>query len=180
MNLMRATITGEYPQIGEPGDADSYFAVSFGTDTTAETVNAEIKQRSYDAADSSWLIMERTLVDSYPHTTPEPDHIIEGPVSNLKGEGLGTYGVAIDGLRFMKTRGLYRPQIMAQAHHAPRVYAQLILAAEVLDMKVQPILLTNLPRKFDPESEQPWTRSKAKWTAFAPFIMMALKRRGQL
>jgi hypothetical protein len=181
MSLLLATITGEYVPVGDPNEADSVFAASFGTSTGPDTVNAAIKKLSYNTAPATPLIMERSLVESYPYEMPAPEHILEGEVSNIKGGGLGTWGVAVDAVRYMKSQGLYRPQIVAQAHHAPRVWAQLVLVGqEVFDIDIKPILTTNLPKKFDPESDQKWTQSKAKWVAFAPVIMFALKRRGQL
>jgi hypothetical protein len=179
--LLRATITGEYAPVGDPNDADSVFAVSFGTSTGIGTVNAAIKEASYETAPTTPLIMERTLVESYPYDRPSPDHILEGEVSNIKGGGLGTWGVAVDAVRYMKSQGLHRPQIVAQAHHAPRVWVQLVLVGqEVFGIDIEPILTPNLPHEFDPKSDQKWTQSKAKWATFAPFIMFALKRRGQL
>lgn len=120
------------------------------------------------------MIADRTLVNALPDGGSRMAHIVEGDVTNIKAQGVGTWGTLVEAQHFMETEGLSAPIMIAQAYHIRRVVKQ---AAK---LGIESIVPANLPKDFDENSEQIWTRSAYLWIPFNALGSLLLKKRGQL
>jgi hypothetical protein len=178
MNTMRGAVAGNYAYYGNREDADCVIGFSFGTNTNPEGVNAQLASQAMSYGQGPWkpVMMERMLVNSlYPYG-PQPAYSIEGSISNARSsEGLGTWGVLKIAHKIMKERKLERPLIVAHAFLADRV------ATQANKQGMQSIVVPEgLPRQFDRDSEQVWTRSCLLWIPREVIGLRVLRKRGQL
>src|ERR1700710_2661717 len=86
-----------------------------------------------------------------------PAFVIRGELSTSVGNKFDSWAVFERARPFLAERGLTRPLLVAQAFHVTRV------AREAERQGLRPIVPRGLPRVFDPESTQPWTRNAALW-----------------
>lgn len=154
--------------------ADCLMGHSFGTSTHETSVNAQLGRFMLAIANGRPMIADRTLVDAIPESEESMAFIVEGDVTNLKAQGVGTWGVLLAAREYMDAEGLRAPIMVAQAYHLPRVVKQ---AAK---LGMQSIVPKGLPTDFDPDSAQIWTRSKYLWLPFNTLGSLLLKHRGQL
>ena len=163
-----------YKPIGNPHETDCVIAHSFGTSTYQGSVNSQLGEMALGIADGRPIIADRTLVDSVPGASSSFAIVVEGEVTNLKMEGVGTWGTLLAAKQFMQENSLESAAQIAQAHHVTRVARQ---AAKLSIVSVVP---EGLPTNFDPDSDQRWTRRKSLWVPFNFLGSIELKRRGQL
>lgn len=161
MNLIRSAATGNYQVIGNPKNADSVIGFSFGArEKEPGLVNDKLAQFVLDryAKNSMSLIMQHEIADAFPDAIEKPDKIIYGELSTNSGKGLDSYGVLEQASEYMLKNGLERPILVAQAHHIGRAAIQ---AAMFFGSNI--VVPEDLPKDFDPESLQLWTRNKYLW-----------------
>lgn len=155
-------------------EADSVIGHSFGTSTDESSVNAQLALHMLSNAGGRPMIADRTLVNALPDGDELMAHIVEGEVTNIKAQGVGTWGTLVEAHQYMQENGLSNPIMIAQAYHIGRVVKQ---AAK---LGIHSIVPEGLPTAFDKSSEQIWTRSAALWIPFNALGSLLLKKRGQL
>ncbi len=155
-------------------EADCVIGHSFGTSTDESSVNNSLARMMLLLAEDRPMIADRTLVNSSPNLDMLMAHIVEGGVTNIKAQGVGTWGTLVEAESFMGDHNLHNPIMVAQAYHIGRVIKQ----AKVLG--ITSFVPDDLPRYFDKRSDQVWTRSAALWLPFNTLGSLLLKRRGQL
>jgi hypothetical protein len=155
-------------------EADCLIGHSFGTSIDENSVNHQLANTMRRYADGRPLIADRTLVDAFPDGDQQMAHIVEGPVTNLMAQGVGTWGTLVEAQQYMQENGLSQPLMIAQAYHIQRVVRQ---AAK---LGIASIVPEGLPTDFDKDSSQIWTRSPYLWIPFNTFGSLLLKKRGQL
>jgi hypothetical protein len=163
-----------YEQVGNISDADCLIGHSFGTSIDIDSPNAQLAYRMLDLQAERPMIADRTLVNAMVDGDNRVAHIVEGPVTNIRAEGVGTWGVLSEAVQFMQSEGLSAPIMVAQAYHINRVVRQ---AAK---LGISSIVPGELPMHFDKKSEQPWTRTALLWIPMNALGSILLKRRGQL
>jgi hypothetical protein len=164
----------QYETRGNPADADCLVGHSFGSSVSECSVNNQLGNLMLSLADARPLIADRTLVNAIPEGDNRMAHIVEGPATNMKAQGVGTWGTWLEARRYMEEHELSKPLVIAQAYHLPRVVKQ---GAKLGIISIVP---ENLPTDFDKESNQPWTRSPYLWIPFNALGSLLLKSRGQL
>ena len=175
MNIVRGAITGDYETSGIPAEADVVMGHSFGTNTSMYGVNRQIAEHAiFQAQDRLQIIVDETLAEAFPAWGREPDVITGGPISTTLGGGTGTWGSLLQARDFMNQQGYEQPLMVAQAFHVGRVALQ----ARKLGMK--PILPPDLPKQFDADSAQLWTRSRRLWIPREMAGLAYLKLKGQI
>ncbi len=155
-------------------EADSVIGHSFGTSIDASSVNAHLASQMLMHADGRPLIADRTLVNAMPNGDHYMAHIVEGPVTNIKAQGVGTWGTLVEAHHYLEANDLHHPIMIAQAYHIGRVLRQ---AAK---LGIDAIVPEDLPANFDKHSDQVWTRNAALWIPFNALGSLLLKKRGQL
>ena len=148
---------GHYEIVGNPDDADVIIGNSFGTGTAPGDVNGLLAAYTLNCANGRPIVADRTLVDAFPHRDSNVSHVVEGDISTASGQGLGSWAILVEAQSYMAANELKRPLMIAQAYHIGRV------AMQFKKLGMQPIVPSGLPRNFDTESKQPWTRSLAMW-----------------
>ncbi len=175
MSRVNAAITGRYEQVGDPLQADCVIGHSFGTETGPGSVNHAIAQIAVDhTLLGRQLIVDRMLVEDVKAIGLEPDFIAEGPISDINGGGLGTWGALLLIRAYMVANEINKPLTVAQAFHASRV------ADQTIKLGMEPILPPDLPRKFDTRSKQIWTKNRLLWIPCELICEWRLRNRGQL
>lgn len=148
---------GHYEAIGNPADADVLIGHSFGTLINRDSTNGSIADFILQNADNRPVVADRMLVNAFPDRDAAVDHVVEGTISNGFGQGVGTWGTLVEAKAFMKQEGLTTALMVGHAHHIGRIMMQ----AQKLGIgSVVPI---GLPDRFDPGSDQRWTRSIRMW-----------------
>jgi hypothetical protein len=163
-----------YETFGVTADADSVICHSFGTSTDSYSVNAQLATQMLIHADGRPMIADRTLVNALPDGDELMAHIVEGDVTNIKAQGVGTWGTLVEAHLYMEENDLHSPIMIAQAYHISRVVRQAV------KLGISAIVPEGLPKDFDKDSNQVWTRSAALWIPFNALGSLLLKRRDQL
>jgi hypothetical protein len=163
-----------YDTAGATSEADSVIGHSFGTSTDIFSVNSQLAERMLSVSEGRPMIADKTLVNSLPNLKGHMAHIVIGDVTNIRTQGVGTWGTLVEAHQYMEENDLYSPIMIAQAHHINRVVQQ---AAK---LGISSIVPEGLPRGFDKNSDQIWTRSAALWIPFNALGSLLLKKRGQL
>jgi len=165
-----------YETQGDIDEADCVIGHSFGTSVGEGSVNQQLAWLMTVFASESPMIADRTLVDALPDNDQAMmAEVVEGPVTNMKAQGVGTWGTLVAAHRYMKAHDLHRPIQVGQAYHIERIVRQ----AAKLGMPPS-IVPEGLPQEFDRKSEQPWTRSAALWVPMNAVGSVLLRMRGQL
>ena len=154
--------------------ADCVIGHSFGSSIDSESVNRQLAEQMTDFAGDKPMIADRTLVDALPNGDELMAHVVEGQRTNMKAEGVGTWGTLVGAKDYMDEHELVAPLMVAQAYHIKRVVRQ---AAK---LGIASIVPEGLPTSFDRQSEQIWTRSALLWVPFNGLGSLLLKKRGQL
>lgn len=165
---------GKYHPAGELGDADIIIGHSFGTSTHRESPNGAIARYIQAIEQGQPVLVDRTLADAFPRSA-QPDVVVEGALSNTMGSVGGSWGILVEAKRYMDEEQLAHPLMVAQAFHIGRVAMQ---AAKAGMENI--IIPEDLPRGFDAESEQRWTRSLGLWVPREVIGSLALKHQGRL
>ena len=173
MNIIESAF-GKYEISGKVADADIIVGNSFGTSIHSESPNAAIARYILANEQGQPIVLDRTLADAFPQST-QLDVVVEGDVSNTVGSVGGSWGVLVEAKKYMDEAELHRPLMAAQAFHVGRVAMQ----AMKLGM-VDVIIPDGLPRDFDKQSEQPWTRSLGLWVPREVIGSFVLRRQGRL
>jgi len=158
MSLLGSALLGRY-EAGDSSQADCIIGHSFGTLTSAQSVNAALAKTALVAGYSADkpLLADYVFAEALPADSPKPQLVVLGPLSTVLGSGTGTWGTLLSAREYMKYHELTKPLLIAQAFHVGRV------AMQATKLGMQPILPPNLPRRFEAESAQPWTRSRLFW-----------------
>lgn len=167
---------GRYEPEGNPRDADVVVGHSFGTSTDPESVNRELATMValYASEENLPTVADRNLVNAMPPKSRDVDLVVEGQVSNTIGQGVGTWGTLLATKQFMEQEGLKSALMIGQAHHIGRI------AMQASKLGITSILPKNLPKQFDPESSQRWTRSLGLWLPREILGAAVLKIEGRL
>jgi hypothetical protein len=163
-----------YEARGNISDADCIIGNSFGTSTGDGSVNEHLGHQMLFLAQNRPMIADRTLVDAMPNGESRMAHTVDGPVTNMKVQGVGTWGTLREAQRFMEENDLHSPLMIAQAYHISRVVRQ------ATKLGLHAIVPEGLPKEFDKNSDQIWTRSPYLWIPFNGLGSLLLKKRGQL
>jgi len=172
MNIIRSAL-GHYEVIGSPDDADVIVGHSFGTLIGEDSANRAIADFALKAANGRPIVADRMLVEAFPHSDEDVDHVVEGPISNGVGQGVGSWGTLVEAKVFMEREDLKTALMVGQAHHIGRV------AMQAKKLGILSVVPANLPNRFDPDSEQHWTRSMGMWLPreiIDSFVLRAQKK----
>lgn len=175
INQIKPSITGEYNPRRDLEDADCVIGQSFGaSDDGPGKVNIALARYIVDNLDPDLpKILQIEIAEAMPDIN-EVDFIIEGEPSSAIGSELDSWQVLNATSEYMKEEGLNNPILVAQAYHVGRVSMQ----AATMGMDV--IVPEGLPRQFDPDSNQFWTRSRSAWVARELPGLAILKLTGKL
>ena len=173
MNIIESAF-GKYEAAGKVNDADIFVGNSFGTSTHPESPNAAIARFILANEQGQPIVVDRTLAEAFPMST-HLDIVIDGAISNTVGSVGGSWGILVEAKRYMDIENLSHPLLAAQAFHAGRVAMQ----AEKLGMP-NVIVPDGLPRNFDTQSTQMWTRSLVAWVPREIIGSLALRIQGRL
>jgi hypothetical protein len=159
MNVFIAAATGRYTEIGNLYEADCIIGQSYGVGENGPGyVNELLAKFIVDNTTEIPMLLQNEIAEALPESSRKPALIIEGIPSTFSGGEVDSWEVLKYSHVFMKKNGLSRPLIVAQAFHVGRVTLQ----AKKQGMAGL-IVPAGLPREFDPNSVQPWTRSQEKW-----------------
>lgn len=176
MNIINAAF-GNYAEQGHVLDADCVIGNSFGTSVDEGSVNGQLAEQIQDVR-RTWsgapVIVDRMLANAFPDAGASLDVIVDGPISNGVGQGVGSWGVLVEGKRFMDEHGIERAALFAQANHIGRV------AMQAKKLGIEPIIPAGLPTDFDRQSDQLWTRSLGWWVPREVLGAAVLKLQGKL
>lgn len=173
MNIVRSAL-GHYEPVGNPETADCVVGHSFGTEIGRGSVNRSLAEFILAHNEDGPIIADRMLADAFPKGLRQVDEVVEGPISDTVGRGVGSWGTLVHAKSFMEQLGLKEPLMVAQACHIGRVVKQ----SSRLGMA--PIVPAGLPAGFDKDSEQIWTRSRALWLPREVFGSLVLKAQHKL
>jgi hypothetical protein len=173
MNIVKSAF-GHYEAIGDPNEADVVIGHSFGTSTGESSVNRAIADYIVARADERPIIVDRMLVGEFPEGKDQVAHIVDGPITNTLGQGVGTWGVLVEAVPFMRKEGLKMALMVAQAHHIGRV------AMQADKLGIDYVIPPDLPDVFDTGSEQIFARSAALWVPREVLGSLVLRAQGKL
>jgi hypothetical protein len=163
-----------YKTRGNVSDADCLIGLSYGTSIGKDSVNRQLADVMLQYSAGRPMIADRTLVDAFPDGDSQMAHVVEGAVTNVKAQGVGTWGTLVEASEYMHQNGLSRPVMIAQAYHIKRAVKQ------ARRLGIDPVVPEGLPKDFDKNSEQIWTRSRYLWTPINALSSVLLKIRRQL
>lgn len=172
MNIVSSAL-GHYEVSGNPDDADVIVGHSFGTLIDKDSANHAIADFITDLRNGRLIVADRMLVDAFPGRDEDVDYVVEGPISNGVGQGVGSWGTLLEVKAFMERKDLKTALMVGQAHHIGRI------AMQAKKLGVNSIVPANLPNRFDPNSEQRWTRSVGMWLPreiIGSFVLRAQKK----
>ncbi len=173
MNIVSSAL-GHYEVTGDPHSAEVIIGHSFGTQVGEDSTNRSIANFILQNAGDRPIVADRTLANAFPGRDEDVDLIVEGAVSNGVGQGVGSWGALVGAKSFMERENLKTALMVGQAHHIGRV----VMQAEKLG--IASIVPVNLPNRFDPESEQRWTRSLRMWLPREIIGSLVLRVQGRL
>lgn len=176
-NIFTSAI-GKYETVGAIENADCIIGHSFGTITDKNSVNAEIARYILGLNPLPTLV-DRTLANAfpaYPDGIEQIAAIAEGPVSNTVGQGVGAWGALQEAQEYMSAHNLSKPILVAHACMVGRLAAQTRHRSFTMEAIVPP----DLPRNFEPKSEQLWTRTQALWVPREVIGSVVLRMQGKL
>jgi hypothetical protein len=165
-----------YEATGNPTDEDCLVGHSFGTSTTEASPNHQLATLMLNYANDRPMIADRTLVDAMPDGENLMAHVVDGDVTNLKAQGVGTWGTWLAAKEYMEENGLSRPLVFAHARHIGRA----VMQAKNEKLGITSIVPEGLPTDYDKSSEQIWTRASYLWIPMNAVGSILLKKRGQL
>ncbi len=176
MEILRSAL-GRYEPVGNPTEVDCIIGHSFGTSIDPESPNGQLATfiTEFNLDSGLHVIADRTLANAF-YEDDQLTCIVDGPISNGVGQGVGTWGTFLEAVKFMKEQGLERPLLVAQAHHIGRVTMQ----ARHPDIALDPVVPDCLPADFDTKSDQLWTRSLPLWLMREIPGAYVLRRQGKL
>lgn len=174
--LIRSVVTGRYDAIGDPADADCVIGHSFGTRPDGpgpvnELLARFILERTNEQLP---LLLQEEVADALGALSRRPVLAIRGEASTTVGSKLDSWDVFRRARPFLDERGLGRPLLVAQAFHVRRV------AWQAARQGLHTIVPAGLPRDFDPDSTQPWTRHAALWVPREIVGLTYLRVRGRV
>lgn len=177
--LPEGTWTGHYPAVSHPSGPDVRLALEFShrsADSEPGQPNIEIAQRLELAQDESFLPVFASLsivrALEYMRSDIEVAEIFEGPSAKGLNENTGTWGELSQAKTLMQSYECSRPEILTSGYNIGNV----VIQAHALGL--DPLVPNNLPRSFDSQSDQPWTRNRALWTILAVPRIYKLRKNG--
>ena len=156
MNIVNSAL-GHYEVLGQAAEAEVVIGHSFGTATSEGSVNAAITRLILENSSNRPIIVDRMLVDPLGLGEEELALVVDGPISNTVGQGVGTWGVLEAVQSYMREREMQAALMIAHASHIGRV----VMQAEKLG--IRSITLPGMPTHFDKDSDQLFTRHPALW-----------------
>jgi hypothetical protein len=173
MNILKSSL-GRYEAVGNLDDADVIIGHSFGTSTGEGSVNRAIADFIASRTDDRPIVVDRMLVGEFPEGENQLAHIVDGPITNTIGVGVGTWGVLVEAVPFMHNEGLKIALMVAQAYHIGRV------AMQADKLGIEYVIPPDLPDVFDTGSEQIFARSAALWVPREVLGSLVLRAQGKL
>jgi hypothetical protein len=173
MNIVKSAL-GHYEASGNADDADIVIGHSFGTSIGEGSVNRAIVDYILARANERPIVVDRMLVNEFPKGESQVDLIVDGPITNTIGQGVGTWGVLVEAVPFMKEKGLKLAMMVAQAHHIGRV------AMQADKLGISYVVPSDLPDEFDTGSEQVFVRKAAFWVPREVLGSLVLRAQGKL
>lgn len=173
MSILKSAL-GHYESTGNPADAELLIGHSFGTLTGEGSVNRALATFILEHADGRPIVADRTLVDAFPGRDADVAHVVEGPISNATGQGVGSGGTLLAAQAFMEEHGLSKALMVAHACHVGRVVMQ------AKKLGIDSIVPDGLPAHFDRNSEQLWTCSLGLWVPREVIGSLVLRAQGKL
>lgn len=176
-DFLKTTYRGEYTPVGRLTDADSVIAQSFGYRTNdGRSLPGPVNEALAEAASTYASELGIPVIAQHEIAENIPDRLLERVIEHHRTEGkyLDTYEVLEQQLKILGELALRKSIVIAQAHHVTRVNRQ----ANKLGMDT--VVPEGLPRIWDPDSEQWWTRNPRLWTIHESVGYPILKKRGHL
>jgi hypothetical protein len=158
MHTLLAAVTGNYEPMGDPQEADCVIGQSFGAGVNEPgSVNEHLARFIGKRTPEGVPLILQSEIARAESLNRRPSMVVEGSPSTSMGGEIDSWEVLLRAHAFMKENGLRRPLLVAQAYHIGRVSVQAVKQG------MEPIVPAGLPRLFDPNSIQPWTRSAKLW-----------------
>lgn len=178
-NIISAS-TGKYKPIGNIKDANCVLGSTFGRriengKRVIDPVNYKIAKIAIKYSFDLDLptILEEEVANAYKSITGKyPDYKVDIPLESDYYPG--SWGVLNKANEYMKGKDLESPIMVGQAYHIARV------ARQAIKIGLNPILPEGMPKDFDSESEQKWTRSVYNWAPREILGQQYLKLQGKL
>ncbi len=98
-----------YNSLVDISDADCVIGLSFGSSTHENSVNNQLALTMMRLSEGRPLIADRTLVDASPGGEAAMSHIVDGATTNIKAEGVGTWGTLVE------ARGIHAGERLVQS-----------------------------------------------------------------
>jgi hypothetical protein len=178
----KGSFTGNYEPFGQRERAGCLVADEYATHVPLKEygiVNIALAQFiAQESLTDLPLMLNRNIAGALSEIDPgiNPTLIFEGESTNTTAsKGQGTYGELLQAKEYMDANGLEVPIIVAQAYHVGRVALQ----AKHVGIK-DFVILPGLPKIFDPESDQRWTRNRGFWSLRELVGVPVLKHRDQI
>lgn len=173
-NVLRSAL-GRYDSSTDTSTADYVIGHSFGTEIGEQSVNRRLADYIIRIANSKPVVVDRTLANAFPDdVSVNLSHIVEGPVSDTVGNGVGTWGTLIEAKDYAINNNLREAIMVGQAHHIGRIALQ----AQRLGLDYK--LPADLPNQFEKDSRQRWTRSLGYWVLREALGSVVLKLQKKL
>lgn len=175
MSYLREVITGDYELRGELTEADSVIAQSFGYredngEAQTDPVNCELAKVAYSLSEGVLPIIAQVEVA---RCLPDDTSVKTIEKHRNPSKYLDTWEVLLQTKEIMDELELKKPIVVAHSFHIGRV------ATQAKKIGIDPIVLPGMPRKWDAESQQPWTRNRNAWSIFQiighPFLVVQEK-----
>lgn len=173
-----------YRTQGNVNNADCLVVHAFGSSTDVKSVNHQLAMFAFEVAKGRPIITDLAVAEAAPQDNVRIAHVMKGEAAtHLKVQGKiphvsvcgdGTWGSLVRAQQYMLEHDLSRPMMVAQAWHVSRV------AKQASKLGLQSIVPEGLPRDFDKNSNQFWTRSAALWLPFNALGSLLLRWRGRL
>ena len=181
LDLARSSITGKYPTGGAPEKASCVVALSFGNAAgpsgglvpgAANEALAGFIVRNY----AEKPVIAQKEVALAIQDLGRADQLVKviGPEVAMKDGYLDTRQVLVEAESSMQDLRLPDAVLVAHPHHVARAAS----VAEALGMEIA--VPQDLPRVWDHESQQSWTRSPGRWVVRDVLTILWFRVRGWL
>lgn len=159
--------SGKYQSHGEISEADCIIGFSFGFRKNGDNIEpglsnqdmAEIINNVYSALPK---VLQFEIADAV-QATEKQDDIYRIKLHSTPGLYLDTHEVAVQAKAIMEEHGWNKALLVAHPNHVPRVDA---ICTKLGIDTIVPDTLSAV--RFDPESQQDWTRSLENWSNCEP------------
>ncbi len=178
-SLYRQLLTGKYDRHGDIDEADAIVGLSFGQRCDRKLAVCVPDPSNYELAQYIDKIEQKitlprllqTEIDYHIHHGNNVELNVDHNKTNIRLY-LDTYEVLRQVRVEMKKEGLRRPLLVAHSAHIARV------DAVARKMGMDTIVLAGLPRVWDHQSTQIWTRNYSFWLFRESLAILVYKLKG--